>query len=209
MKLSSLFSGSLVAGVTRAGKALVVDANKLLDVLNVTLFTGTTVNATALQINSVAVAATALELNRAAQLSARLVAAGAALTATLALHDGRTILLDTAAGSVVTLPAALGTGARFRFQVKTTATSNSHKIQVANGTDIMQGIIFAMSDNAAAALGWQAGAADDTITLNRGTQGTAKVGDFIEIEDIAAGVFAVRGMIGQSGTEATPFSSAV
>jgi hypothetical protein len=31
---------------------------------------------------------------------------GATLSVTEALHDGKTVLLDTAAGSVITLPAA-------------------------------------------------------------------------------------------------------
>lgn len=142
-------------------------------------------------------------------IASRLLAAGATKTLTAA-DDGKTVLLDTAAGSVVTLPAASGSGNHFRFQVKTTATSNSHKIQVANGTDIIQGVILELSDDAGAvAKGWEAGASDDTITLNRGTTGTAKVGHFIEIEDIASGVFAVHGTMAASGTEATPFSSAV
>jgi phage terminase large subunit-like protein len=81
-----------------------------------------------------------------------------------------------------------------------------HKVQVANGTDIIQGVIMALSDDAGNPVkGWEAGASDDTITLNRGTTGTAKVGHSISIEDIASGVFAVTGSIAQSGTEATPF----
>jgi hypothetical protein len=141
--------------------------------------------------------------------SARLLAAGATKTL-VAADDGKTILLDTAAGSIVTLPAALGTGNRFRFQVSVKATSNSHIVKVANGTDIIQGLIFAFSDNAAqAAIAWQAGASDDTITLNRSTTGSVTVGEFIEIEDVAAGVFVVHGFVAQTGTEATPFSATV
>ena len=78
-----------------------------------------------------AINATAAEINRTCDVSARLVAAGATLTVTTALHDNKTILLDTLAGSVCTLPAASGSGARFKFVVKAKATSNSHKIQVA------------------------------------------------------------------------------
>lgn len=138
------------------------------------------------------------------------VAGGGTLTLTRDTHDGKTILLDTAAGSVVTLPASSGSGARFRFQVSVTATSNSHVIEVANATDIFQGILLALSDDAGAVVkGWETAADSDTITLNRTTTGTAKVGHFIEVEDIKEGVFAVHGIIGQSGTEATPFSAAV
>jgi len=56
-----------------------------------------------------------------------IIAAGA--TKALAAADsGKTIALDTAAGSVVTLPTATGSGNRFKFFVKTLATSNSHII---------------------------------------------------------------------------------
>lgn len=138
-----------------------------------------------------------------------LVAAGATLTATRAAHNNKVILLDTAAGSVVTLPAATGTGSRYRFLIKVIATSNSHIIKVANGTDIIQGIIAQLSDNSAAMLGWIAGAADDTITLNRSTTGSITRGEYIEIVDVAAGLFTVTGLIAGTGSEATPFSSTV
>lgn len=137
------------------------------------------------------------------------VAAGSSLTLTSA-YSGKTILLDTASGSTVTLPAATGSGARFRFRIKTVATSNSHKIQVANGTDVIQGLIFTLSDDAGAVpKAWAAGASDDTITLNRSTTGSVTKGEYIEIEDVASGVFEVIGFTQSTGTEATPFSSAV
>jgi len=153
--------------------------------------------------------ATAVEITRVADVSARLVAAGSALTLTVAAHDGKTILLDTAAGSTVTLPAASGTGAIFRFWISTTATSNSHIIKVANASDTMKGIISALSDGADNMVGWLAAAASDTITFNRTTTGTAAVGQYVEIQDIATNVFAVSGLIAQTGTEATPFSATV
>lgn len=137
------------------------------------------------------------------------VGAGGTLTLTRDAHDGKTILLDTAAGSTVTLPAASGSGARFRFQVSVTATSNSHVVKVANATDIMQGVILALSDDTAAVKGWETGSDSDTITFNRTTTGTAKIGHFVEVEDIKTGVFAVHGIIAQNGVEATPFSAAV
>lgn len=122
---------------------------------------------------------------------------------------GRLVLLNIAAGSIITMPAALGTGAKIDVIVSVTATSNSHIVKVGNATDIFQGIIAALSDAGAAMLGWEAGAADDTITMNRSTTGTALVGHWLTFCDIKAGVWAVKGQIGQSGTEATPFSATV
>lgn len=138
--------------------------------------------------------------------SSRYVAAGATLTLTAAAHAGKVIKLDTAAGSVVTLPAATGSGIRFRFLVTVLATSNSHVVS-AVGSDVFIGIITTVSDDAGAPVkGYAAGATDNTITLNRSTTGSVSKGEYIEIEDEAAGVWAVYGQTSSTGTEATPFS---
>lgn len=139
------------------------------------------------------------------------VAAGSTLTLTVNDHDGKCIKLDTLAGSVVTLPAATGSGARFRFVVTVKATSNSHKIQVANANDTMQGIILTRDDTSdnAQAFDADATAGADTITLNRSTFGSVVKGEWIEVEDIAANVWQVTGLIANTGTAATPFSAAV
>jgi len=138
------------------------------------------------------------------------VAGGSTLTLTEALHNGKTINLDTAAGTTITLPAATGSGARFRFVVTLLATSNSHIIKVANVNDAMQGFIFTMSDDPVTVKGFFAVAGtSDTITLNRTTTGSVTKGEYIEIVDIAANVFQVIGFTSSTGTEATPFSATV
>lgn len=138
--------------------------------------------------------------------SGQYVAAGATLALTVAAHAGKTIKLDTAAGSVVTLPAATGSGVRFRFLVTLLATSNSHVVSAA-GADVFIGIIGTVSDDAGAAVkAYIAAATDNTITLNRTTTGSVAKGEWIEVEDEAAGIWAVRGQTASTGTEATPFS---
>lgn len=134
----------------------------------------------------------------------------AAVTLTGEQHDGRTLLLDNAAGATVTLPAAKGTGNRFRFLVKTTVTSNGYIVKVANSTDAFIGFSEIVSDDAGAPVkGFIASAlSDDTITLNGTTTG-GYAGDYVEVEDIASGVFAVRVLGKATGTEATPFSATV
>jgi len=141
--------------------------------------------------------------------SERLVPAGSALTLTVAAHDGKTILLNTLTGSTVTLPASTGSGAVFRFVISTVATSNSHKIQVANATDVMSGVLAMANDSDNTASLWESSSTSDTITLNRSTSGGTMKGEWIEVQDIAAGTWAVRGMVAGTGTEATPFSAAV
>lgn len=153
--------------------------------------------------------ATFTELNRVADASARLIAAGGTLTMTEAAHEGKIICLDTAAGSVVTLPASTGGGGIYYFLVTVTATSNSHVIKVGNASDEMRGYVVQDSDTATAPNIWWAADNDDTITLNRSTTGLAAQGEYFVVVDAALNHFFVRGYSQASGTEATPFSATV
>ena len=140
--------------------------------------------------------------------ASRLIAAGATKTLT-SVDSGSVVCLDTAAGSIVTLPAATGTGDVFKFLVTVTATSNSHVIKVANATDEFRGYVIQDADTATAPNTWWAADNDDTITLNRSTTGLAAQGEYFELIDATSGHFFVRGYSQASGTEATPFSATV
>lgn len=141
--------------------------------------------------------------------SSMYVDAGSATTLTSASNN-KTVKLDTLAGSTVTLPAATGSGVKFLFVVTVLATSNSHVIKVANATDTMiGGVVIADTDTAGAASSFFAGSTGDTITLNRSTTGSVSLGEWIEVEDVAAGKWFVTGMISGTGTVATPFSATV
>lgn len=132
-------------------------------------------------------------------------------TRTLTAADaGKTILLDTAAGTTITLPASTGTGLVYKFIVSVLATSNSHKIQVANATDAMDGYVFYRDDTADAANAFFATAGtSDTITLNRTTTGSVVIGESITITDLTLARFHVEGFSACTGTPATPFTAAV
>lgn len=152
--------------------------------------------------------ATAAEINRAAKNSTRPVAAGAAsLTVTQALHDGKTILLDQATGVAVTLPIMSGSGARYRF-VNSVATSGGSHVITATAAHLFGGMMF-NTDTTAGTLFTAVAATNaggsTVITLDGSTKGGRK-GDWFEIEDVAAGIGMVRGVMNGSGTEATPFS---
>lgn len=172
---------------------------------------GTAVTATAAELNaSVAgLLATTAELNRAADVSTRLVAAGATLAVTTAAHDGKIIALDTAAGSICTLPAATGSGAVFRFLVTVTATSNSHIIKVTTN-DTMTGFVHNNDVDGTAVAFYKATGTDDTITMNRTTTGGV-IGDWIECVDMLADLWFVRGAVTcvAGSNIATPFSATV
>jgi len=151
---------------------------------------------------------TAAELNRLADVSGRIVAATAAtLTITEATHEGKTVTLDRAAGITVTLPAATGGGARYRFYTKTTVTSNNHVVQVVEN-DVMKGTAWATQDAADTAVAFETAADSDTITMNGSTKG-GLIGDVIELEDVATDTWSVRCFLQATGTEVTPFSAAV
>jgi hypothetical protein len=135
--------------------------------------------------------------------------AGSSKTLT-GLDSGKTVLLDTATGSTVILPASSGSGRKFKFIVTTLATTNSHVVKVANSTDTMQGIIvFADTDGTAAVNAFAATATQDTITLNRSTSGSVSLGEWFEVEDYTSGKWHVRGSLSNTGAPATPFSASV
>lgn len=138
--------------------------------------------------------ATTTEVSRVADVSARLVSVGGtALAVTEADHDSKIIKLDhTAAASTCTLPAATGSGARFKFIV-TAVNTNNHLIKVV-GDDVMKGVVVSLDNDSNAATAYAASGTDDTITLNGTTTG-GQIGDWIELVDIAADTWAVSGAV--------------
>jgi hypothetical protein len=142
--------------------------------------------------------ATAAELNRTAQNSSREVLAGATLTLSPALHDGRTVAMP--AVCAITLPASTGSGARYKLYQKVAATTVTITATAAD----MYGNAWVVSDGAAAVLGYVA-AGSTVISFNGNTLGGLK-GATVELEDVATNLWLVRTMSAATGTEATPFS---
>lgn len=144
-----------------------------------------------------------------------LVAITANTTLTPASHAGRTVIVNAAAGLTVTLPAATGSGAKYRLVLGTAVTSNSFVVAVASGTDFFRGVAVVMSDTAGSLIGFNTAntgtvaTESDTLTWNRTTTGTAVVGDSVELEDIATAVWYIRTLNNASLVEATPFSASV
>ena len=131
---------------------------------------------------------------------------------TIAEHAGRTLLLGEVGGNAavtLTLPAATGTGAVYKFIVSVTNTSN-YKIQVADATDTIDGVMIYLDEDGTAVTAFPTVAASDTITLNGGTQGGI-IGDYLELIDIATNQYHVRGVmrVAAGANPATPFSAAV
>lgn len=131
-----------------------------------------------------------------------------ASTRTLTKDDaGAFITVNRAAGSTLTLPSATGTGRWYRIFVGTTITSNNLVVQVTT-TDIMAGVALNAADGGDTLVAFETAADSDTITMNGTTKGGIK-GDWIELDDVASGVWHVKIVGSATGTEATPFSAAV
>lgn len=155
--------------------------------------------------------ATVAEINRAADVSTRVInQTTSTLAVTEAAHDGKTIVLDLAAGIAVTLPVA-SAGLKFKFIVKTTFTGAASIKSVA-GTDIMVGHAILGNDTDNTVVRWPAVAADtfDTIDLFGTANSTGGMaGQIVEIEGLAANLWNVRIVGDAAGTEATPFANTV
>jgi hypothetical protein len=129
-----------------------------------------------------------------------------------ATHVGRTSVLNAAAGGQIDLPAATGTGNKYRAVVGTALTSAAwvFRTSVAAGDRFTGGVnIDDTGDTApfAAAAFFPAGASDEVLTLAfAATLGT--IGAWVEFEDFKTGLWVVTGYLGGSVDPATPWGVA-
>ena len=148
------------------------------------------------------------EIKRNCDVSTRLVALAGSTSITAALHEGRDCLLTgTGSAYTQTLPAATGSGNRFRFIVGAVNTSNHIIATDATATFYGQIVTSSSTDTPDLAQPWVSAGTNTKITLNGTTTGGQAVGDVIEIVDIATNKFMVIGFTQTSGTEATPFGT--
>jgi hypothetical protein len=131
---------------------------------------------------------------------------------TIAEHAGRTLLLGEVGGNAavtLTLPDATGSGATYKFIVSVTNTSN-YVIAVPDANNTIDGVMLYLDEDGTAVTAFPTVAASDTITLNGTTTGGV-LGDYLEIVDIAADQYHVRGVmrVPAGSNPVTPFSAAV
>lgn len=152
----------------------------------------------------VALAATFTEINKVCDVSSRLVdCTDSTLSVTAALHAGKIVTLNRAAGIAVTLPEATGTGNKYTFYVGTTISSNTTVI-AALTTDTMVGGVGVATDIAGVTV--QAGSTDDKLTMSGSTTGGV-VGSVVHCTDIADTLWLVEGQLVSTGNEADPFGA--
>lgn len=192
---------TVTPGTQVASKAVIPDANVNIGATKVTaLSIGTSGSETAVN-------ATAAELNRSSQVSTRAVTLSGSTSITTALHEGRDLIMTgTGSAFTQTLPAATGTGGRFRFWVGAVNTSN-HVIQGASSSDIMKGVVnMGISNSATSKMFAANGSSNYICTLNGTTTGGSNIGGYIDFIDFATNVWLVSGSLMGSSTIATPFS---
>jgi len=128
------------------------------------------------------------------------------LTITAALHGGKDIAMNEAAGTAFTLPLATGSGRKFRFYV--TVASNANTI-VCAGSDKLAGAVVvndAGASSAVQAYVFRATVASHTTISPTTAGGGGAIGDWIEVADILSGVWIVSGVFQTSTDPVTPFS---
>jgi len=124
--------------------------------------------------------------------------------------SGQIYSFDDADGATVTLPdsgAGSYTGTTFEFVIKTTATSNSHKIILSDTTNekFIGAVATIDTDNDNAATFYTPATSNKAITMNGTTTGIT--GSRIRITNIAADIWSVEGTILHTGNTATPFTN--
>jgi hypothetical protein len=110
------------------------------------------------------------------------------------------------AARTFTLPPATVSGAMYRFVVG--AVNTSSYVIAAPGTDELRGQVIMATDNAAdAVIAFEITGTHDKLTLNGTSTGGAHVGNWVELQDFATGLWFVRGQLSGTGSEATPASA--
>jgi len=134
-------------------------------------------------------------------LHREIIAAGATKTLTAA-DSGALVLLDNAAGSVITLPTP-AEGINFTFAVSTSVTSNSHIIGGAAGEFLAGGIQMMIDTTAVSEGQFLNGTTHLTLTMNGSTTG-GLIGTVLEFTGYSTTQWMVTGLVAGSGTLATP-----
>ena len=203
----TLDSGAAINIEPAAGSAILLDGTISVDA-------GVVTGATS--ITSTALVATTLGVSGTTTLTGSFLPAIHTFVATDAItvaeHAGRTLLLGEVGGNAaltLTLPDATGSGATYKFIVTVVNTSN-YVIAVPDAANTIDGIMMYLDEDGTAVTAFPTVAASDTITLNGGTTG-GQIGDYLEIIDIAADQYHVRGVQRclAGVNPATPFTAAV
>lgn len=171
-----------------------------------------TITPTLIAYGGTNITATGLEINAACDASGMVTITGTG-NVTAAVNAGRINLLGEVGGNALvtlTLPEATGSGNIYRFIVSVLNTS-SYVIKTADATNAgFVGSVNLLDHDASAQTAFfgAVNGASDILTLNGTTTG-GQVGDWVEIVDILADRWAIRGQLQcpAGSNVATPFST--
>lgn len=117
-------------------------------------------------------------------------------------HAETLIIGNSTTGFTITLPAASGTGNRYKYVQNVTIGSGS-MVLAAAGTDVLMGSIALATDIAGVTV--PTTATSDKISMSGSTTGGV-LGSTVTFTDVASGKWLVEGSLVSTGAEATPFS---
>lgn len=132
---------------------------------------------------------------------------GAAVTIDPATHGGKTLTFNRAGGVTATLPAATGSGLRFRVRICTASAAIRFEL---TGDDVFHGsVIIGNSGDSSAALADLYSSDGATHNLIAGTVvgGGGNVGDVYEFEDADADQWHVTAICVEAADPASPFAA--
>jgi len=135
--------------------------------------------------------------------SAAINAAGSTAAPTAA-QSGQTFALDTASGSVITLPTP-AVGLTYHFIVTVSVTSNSHEIKTSGSSVFLQGVTAQIGS--ATTFGFAADGSTIQAIKSNGTTTGGLIGTQYTVTCISATKWLVTGVNVASGTAATPFTA--
>lgn len=133
---------------------------------------------------------------------------GLGATRTLSVDESdSTILLDRAAGIVVTLPLAVP-GLVYDFKVVTTVTSNSYKIITGAATELLiGGYVNVDTDTSNAVAVFTGNGSTHIAVTSNGTTTGGRIGTSLKFTCLSATNWLVEGTMMGSGVVATAFAT--
>ncbi len=126
-------------------------------------------------------------------------------------ESGSVVLLDRAAGIVVTLPVAPKVGSFFDFKVTTSVTSNAYKIITGAGTEFLTGGYVSVDTDSTNAVAYFTGNGTSHIAVNMTAAESNALGGLIGTQlrftCLSSTLWSVEGVNNGGGTVATAFSA--
>ena len=124
-----------------------------------------------------------------------------------ASESGSEILLDSAAGNIITLPSAVA-GLRYRFKQTVSVTSNASKVITASASQfLIGGVMSANLTVGASGDFFVANGSTHVAISSNGTDTGGLVGGWFEVTAISTTQWVITGVICGSGTNADPFAT--